>query len=114
MSPFPALNIIPGGNGPLSVAAWAVTLNVVSLVFMVPLGLSTATAVMVGRAYGASDARGLRRAAAIGFAVPAVFSLAIALCVWPAATLIAPLYTSDAGAIVLAGGALALSCVFYL
>ena len=101
MSAFSAMNVIAGWISPLTVAAWALSLNVLALVFMVPLGLSTATAVMVGRAYGASDARGLRRAAAIGFAVTAVFSLAIALCVWPAATLIAPLYTSDAGAIVL-------------
>jgi len=114
MSAFSAMNIIAGWIGPLSVAAWAVTLNVVSLVFMVPLGLSTATAVLVGQAYGASNARGLRRAAGIGFAVTAAFALAIALCVWPSAALIAPLYTSDTAAIALAAGALALSCVFYL
>jgi len=114
MSAFSAMNIIAGWIGPLSVAAWAVTLNVVSLVFMVPLGLSTATAVLVGQAYGASDAKGLRRAAGIGFAVTAAFGLAIALCVWPCASLIAPLYTSNTAAIALAAGALALSCVFYL
>jgi multidrug resistance protein, MATE family len=114
MTAFSAMNIIAGWIGPLSVAAWAVTLNVVSLIFMVPLGLSTATAVMVGQAYGANDAKALRRAAGIGFAVTAAFALVIALCIWPSAGLIAPLYTSDAAAIALAAGALALSCVFYL
>ena len=114
MSAFSAMNVIAGWIGPLSVAAWAVTLNVVSLVFMVPLGLSTATAVLVGQAYGANDARGLRRAAGVGFAVTAAFALVIALCVWPSAGLIAPLYTSDTAVVALAAGALALSCLFYL
>ena len=53
MAAFSSMNIIAGWIGPLVVAAWAVTLNVLALVFMVPLGLSTATAVMVARAYGA-------------------------------------------------------------
>ena len=61
---FAAMNVIAGWISPLTVAAWAVTLNVLALMFMVPLGLSTATAVMVGRAYGAVDPAGLSRAAA--------------------------------------------------
>ena len=65
------MNVIAGWISPLAVAAWAVTLNVLALVFMVPLGLSTATAVLVGRAYGARDRAGLRRAAVVGFAVTA-------------------------------------------
>lgn len=114
MTSFSAMNVIAGWIGPLVVAAWAVTLNVLALVFMVPLGLSTATAVMVGRAYGASDSRGLRRAAGVGFAVTALFGIVIGVCIWPNAHLIVPLYTADAAAIGLAGAALALSCVFYL
>jgi multidrug resistance protein, MATE family len=111
---FSAMNVIAGWIGPLVVAAWAVTLNVLALVFMVPLGISTATGVLVGRAYGASDAKGLRRAAGVGFAVTAAFGVAIGLVVWLSAHAIVPLYTSDPAAIALAGGALALSAIFYL
>jgi len=111
---FSAMNVIAGWIGPLVVAAWAVTLNVLALVFMVPLGLSTATGVMVGRAYGASDARALSRAAGLGFAVTAVFGVGVGVCVWLSARGIAPLYTSDPAAIALATGALALSAIFYL
>jgi len=114
MSAFSAMSVIAGWISPLTVAAWALTMNVVSLIFMVPLGLSTATAVLVGQAYGANDAKSLRRAAGVGFAVTAAFAVVIALGIWPTAGLIAPLYTSDAAAIALAAGALALSCVFYL
>ena len=35
--------------------AWAIVLNVAAIVFMVPLGLATGAAVLVGRAYGARD-----------------------------------------------------------
>ena len=111
---FASMNVIAGWIGPLVVAAWAVTLNVLALVFMVPLGLSTATGVLVGRAYGASDFAGLRRAATIGFAVTAVFGVGVGLCIWPCVRAIIPLYTTDPAAIALAVGALALSCVFYL
>jgi len=111
---FAAMNVIAGWIGPLVVAAWAVTLNVLALVFMVPLGISTATGVLVGRAYGASDAKGLRLAAGVGFAVTAAFGVAIGVVIWPTAHAIAPLYTSDAAAIALAAAALALSAVFYL
>jgi MATE family multidrug resistance protein len=69
---------------------------------------------MVGRAYGAVDGVGLKRAAAIGFAVTAIFGVAIGIAIWPNAHAIVALYTSDALTIALAAGALALSCVFYL
>ena len=54
---FASLNIIAGWIGGLAVAAWTAVLNVASVVFMVPLGLATATAVLVGRGYGARDLR---------------------------------------------------------
>lgn len=111
---FAAMNIVAGWLGALEVAAWAVVLNVASLVFMVPLGLSTATTVLVGRAYGARDLAAVNRAALIGFGVIALFGLIVSLAIWPSAHLIASAYTSDAAAIALAVPALVLSCVFFL
>jgi MATE family multidrug resistance protein len=113
MSAFSSMNVIAGWISPLTVAAWAVALNVLALVFMVPAGLSTATAVLVARAYGASDTPGLKRAAAVGFAVTAAFGIAIGLVIWPSALSVVSAYTSDAQTIALAGGALALACVFF-
>jgi MATE family multidrug resistance protein len=111
---FSAMNVVAGWIGPLAVAAWAVVLNMAALIFMVPLGLATATAVMVARAFGAGDRPGLERAALLGFGFAALFGLAVALAIWPTAGMIAPLYTSDPRAIALAAGALALSCLFFL
>jgi len=113
MGAFSAMNVIAGWISPLTVAAWAVALNVLALVFMVPAGLATATAVLVARAYGAVDARGLRRAAAVGFAVTAIFGIVIGVVIWPGALAIVSLYTADAQTIALAAGALALCCIFF-
>ena len=114
ISAFAAMNVIAGWISPLTVAAWALTLNVLALIFMVPAGLSTATAVLVGRAYGAADPAGLRRAAAVGFAVTAVFGIAVGALSWPFVGQIAALYTYDPQTIALAAGAMALCTVFYL
>lgn len=114
MSAFAAMNIIAGWISPLTVAAWALTLNVLALIFMAPAGLSTATAVLVGRAYGAVDPRGLRRAAAVGFGVTAVFGVAVGAISWPLVRQIAALYTYDVQTVALAAGALTLCAIFYL
>jgi MATE family multidrug resistance protein len=111
---FASMNVVAGWIGPLAVAAWAVALNLAALIFMVPLGLATATAVMVARAFGAGDRAGLTRAAVIGFGVTAAFGLAIGLAIWPAARTIAPVFTADPATVTLAAGALTLSCLFYL
>lgn len=111
---FAGMNVVAGWIGVLAVASWAVVVNVASVVFMVPLGLATATTVLVGRAYGARDLPGVRRAGMIGFAAAAVFGLVVSLAIWPTAELIAKGYTTDPAAIALAVPALVLSCVFFL
>ncbi|WP_041373438.1 MATE family efflux transporter [Phenylobacterium zucineum] len=114
VSAFASMNVIAGWIGGLAVAAWAIVLNLAAIVFMVPLGLATGAAVLVGRAYGARDPAGVHRAGAISFAVTAVFGVIVSLAVWPAAGLISAGYTRDAATIALAAPALALSCLFFL
>ncbi len=111
---FAGMNVIAGWMGGLSVAAWAITLNVIAIIFMVPLGLSTGAAVTVGRAYGARDMEGVRRAGGIAFGVTAAFGLLVSLIVWPGAALIAGAYTHDQATLALAAPAVALSCLFLI
>ena len=66
MSAFSGMTLIMGRVGGLEAAAWSIALNVTALVFMVPLGLSTATGVLVGRAFGAPGRRGRARGGADG------------------------------------------------
>jgi MATE family multidrug resistance protein len=111
---FSAMNVVAGWIGGLAVAAWAVVLNVIAMVFMVPLGVATATAVQVSRAHGAADEAGIDRAALVGYGVTAVFALVATAVVWPLAGPIARIYTTDATTVGLATGALLLSCAFLL
>lgn len=110
---FASMNLFAGWIGGSAVAAWSVTINVAAIIFMVPLGLGTATAVMVGRAYGARDPRGVRRAGVIAFVVSAAFGVAIGLLTLPFTLPIAGFYTGDPATRVLAAGAMALGCLFY-
>lgn len=111
---FAGMNVIAGWIGGLAVAAWAITLNVAAIVFMVPLGLSTAAAVLVGRAYGARDFPGVERAGHVAFGVSLAFGILVSLVVWPTAHLISSGYTSDPATLAMAAPAVALCCLFLI
>ena len=111
---FSGMNVVAGWLGPLPVAAWAVVVNVAAIVFMLPLGLAAATAVLVGQAWGAGDRAAARRAAAAGFGVSAVCALVVALLVWPGARLIAGFYASDPALAAAVAGGLVLATLFFV
>lgn len=54
--------LLMGLIGSDSLAAYAIALQIATFTFMVPLGLNQAVTVRVGRAYGAGDRDGIRRA----------------------------------------------------
>jgi MATE family multidrug resistance protein len=70
---FSMVGLLMGRLGTTPLAAHQIALNLTSLTFMVPLGISMAAAVLVGRAVGAHDLAAMRRVArltlgcAIGF-----------------------------------------------
>jgi MATE family multidrug resistance protein len=111
---FASLNVIAGWIGALAVASWTIVLNVIAIVFMVPLGLATGAAVLVGKAYGARDAAGVRRAGAVAFGVTAAFAAVISLAILPTAGLISRAYTQDPQALAMATPALLLCCLFLI
>jgi MATE family multidrug resistance protein len=111
---FAAMSIYAGWLGAKAVAAWAIVLNLAAVIFMVPLGLAVATAVFVGRAHGAGDAAGVRRAARLGFAATVLVTLLICAIVGFGNTRIAAFYTHDPAVQGIAAGALLLSCLFFV
>jgi MATE family multidrug resistance protein len=70
---FTVASLLMGLLGTNQVAAHAVALQCAALAFMVPLGLSQATTVRVGRALGAGSAEGVRKAGWTSFALTMVF-----------------------------------------
>ena len=111
---FSGMSLIAGGLGGDAVAAWAVVLSIASLVFMIPLGLASATTVMVGQALGAGDDALSLRHGRNGFALAAVFGLMAwaAVALFPNA--IAGLYLKEARLIPVAASALFLAGLFFL
>ncbi|HZZ58109.1 MAG TPA: MATE family efflux transporter [Opitutaceae bacterium] len=66
---FSVATLMVGHFGAVAVAGHQVALMTSAVFFMVPLGLSLAVTVRVGRAVGARDKAGIRRAGCAGFAV---------------------------------------------
>ncbi len=111
---FAGMNVVAGWLGALEVAAWAIVLNVTAIVFMVPLGLSAATGVMVGRAWGAGDRQGVVRAAELSFIVTVAITALMGLLIWPTAGLIAGAYASEPALAAAAAAALVLAPLFFI
>ncbi|WP_413717198.1 MATE family efflux transporter [Silicimonas sp. MF1-12-2] len=63
---FAASSIMMGWLGAVSLAAHGIALQIASLTFMIPLGLSQAVTVRVGRAWGRNDLAEMRAAALAG------------------------------------------------
>lgn len=111
---FAAMTLIAGMLGTNETASWAIVINMSAIVFMLPMGLSSATAVLVGRAYGAQDRAGVMRAGLAGMGVVAALTLIVALVIWPTASVVVGAYTNDPALIAIAGPALVLATLFFV
>ena len=111
---FALMTVIAGQLGTAETAAWAIVLNIAAIVFMVPMGLSAATAVLVGRAYGARDPGGVLRNGLVGIGTIAVLTLIVALVVWPTAPLLIAAYNRDPVLAAIAVPALVLASLFFV
>ena len=81
--------------GTTAVAGHQIALNVASLTFMVPLGISMATTVRVGQAMGRKDRTGARIAGFAGISLAAGFMAMAALCISLIPYSITSIYTKD-------------------
>jgi MATE family multidrug resistance protein len=116
---FTAAAILMGRLGTDEVAAHAIALQCASLAFMVPLGVGTAATVRVGRAYGRSDADGIRKAGWTAFVLGTGFmflSCTIFLTAGPSvvALFLDPHVAANAHAVGLAATFLVVAGVFQL
>ena len=66
---FGILNVFAGWLGPDALGAYSITLNLLSIVFMIAIGVGSASAVRVGIAYGRHDFRDLALAGWSGLGV---------------------------------------------
>jgi MATE family multidrug resistance protein len=109
---FNATTALAATLDPVSLAAHTIALNAASVTFMVPLGISSAAAVSVGRALGAGDRRRAVDAGWTALGLAVVFEVAAALAFLLTPRGIASAYTRDARVISLSVRLLAIAAVF--
>lgn len=100
---FAAIAILMGRLGEVAMAAHQVALNLASLTFMVPLGVASAAAVLVGHAVGRGDDAGALGAARAALVYGVGFMACSALVLLAVPGFFAGLYTRDVGVLALAG-----------
>jgi MATE family multidrug resistance protein len=111
---FSGINFVAAQLGVLVVAAWAVVMNVAAAVFMVPLGIAAATAVLVSRSVGARTIAGVKRAYRMGMTLSMAVLALLTLLVFLDAELLARAYSSDPALLAMVASALLLTCLFFM
>ena len=109
---FATTGLLMGWLGTVAMAGHQVALNLSSLTFMVPLGISQATAVRVGQGVGRGDPAGARRAAGAGLVLGVAFMILTALVFLLVPEVLAALYSNDALVLALAVTLIPLAGVF--
>jgi MATE family multidrug resistance protein len=104
--------LLAGIFGTIQVAGHEIAINIAALTYMVPLGVSAAAAVAVGRAIGQADMPHARRQAVAAIVVGAGFMALMALLLVAFPATFARLYTSDPGVIAVASQLIPLAGIF--
>jgi MATE family multidrug resistance protein len=99
---FGTIALLMGLLGTVEVAAHQIAINLASLTFMVPMGISAAATVLVGNAIGREDPLGARRAAKAALLSGAAFMSMSAIVFLTAPELLARLYSNDVGVLAIA------------
>jgi len=104
--------VMMGWIGTTALAGHQVALNLASLTFMVPLGVSSAAAVLVGSAVGRGDMPEARRAAGAAFVGGVSFMAVSATVMLLAPGFFARLYSNDAAVVAVAASLIPIAGVF--
>jgi MATE family multidrug resistance protein len=103
---FATVVMMAGRIGTEELAAYQATMTLVTLTFMMAIGTAGATAIRVGRAFGAHDGEGMGRAGWAGILLGAVWPVPVALLFLVAPETAALAITSDPATVAAAGRAL--------
>jgi MATE family multidrug resistance protein len=109
---FSAVTVMAARFDEVSLAAHSIAVNVISITFMVPLGISSAAAVRVGQAVGRKSSRGAALAGWTALLLGAGFMSAAGLALAIVPRWIARLYTPEAGVIAASAALLRIAALF--
>jgi multidrug resistance protein, MATE family len=111
---FNAVAVLMGTQATRTLAAHQVAISLASFTFMLPLGIGSAAAVLVGQAIGRGDASAARRAAVAALVAGSCASLVTTLLFLAVPSLLASAYVDDVAVIALAATLIPLAGVFQL
>ena len=111
---FQASSLMAGPLGTDALAAQAVVFQVISLVFMVPLGLSIAAALRMGNLIGAGDSLGAQRTAHVALGIGAVFMGSMSIVYLLGQDWLPRLFTDDPALLALAAGLFPIAAAFQI
>jgi len=109
---FAAIALLAGWFGAEAMAGHQIAINFASLTFMVPMGVSSAAAVLVGHAVGANDPHHARRVASTALACGFAFMFLTAISMLAVPRFIAGVYTSAPGVAAVAATLIPIAGVF--
>jgi MATE family multidrug resistance protein len=111
---FSGSTLLVGRLGPTVVGGHQIALSLASFTFMVPLGVSSATAVRVGNAVGRRDINAAALAGWTGVAVSLTFMSCAALAFWLIPSVLVAGFTNDPAIAAIAVKLLAIAAIFQL
>jgi MATE family multidrug resistance protein len=114
VSVFTYIPLVIAHLGEIQVAAHQIALNVCSLMFMVPLGLSQAITVRTGYQLGKGSPELAQIVSRTGISIAFLFGLCSMSLIMLNSSIIPPLYTTDENVISLASSLLILAAIFQL
>ncbi len=109
---FAAVALLMGLLGTVPMAGHQIALNLASLTFQVPVGVSAAGAVLVGHGIGRGDPMAARRAAGAALGCGAAFMSLSAILLLSAPGFLASLYTDQPAVVALATSLIPIAGVF--
>lgn len=109
---FGAIALLMGWLGELEMAAHQVAISLASFMFMVPVGVSAAAAVLVGNAVGRGDHKGVRRAAKAALICGGAFMTLSAVVFFSFPASLARIYTVDLAVASLAATLIPIAGIF--
>jgi len=111
---FAAATALIGTLDPLSLAAHQIAINMASLTYMVPLGISSAAAVRVGQALGRGDVHAAGRSGWTAMGLGAAFMAAAGVVLITVPENVARVFTTERAVISTAVSLLAIAALFQL
>lgn len=109
---FGLTTVLIGRLGPVPTSGHQIALNLASVTFMVPLGISMAAAVRVGQGIGRGDRPGAARAGDSAVFLGVAFMGAMALVFWAVPSALVRLYTDDPAVLAVAAPLILIAAVF--